>query len=266
MTASGEEWQRLSPRMLLVHPVHEVLRQIPLLIGSVVLGSATGNPLWTLAGWRHRRLRRGPLVHHHLPDRRRTGAAADRCAAAQGSFGAAQQDSFGVNRRAAAAPAARADRGAGEHGPGGRGDAAFALDAVRAGRCRACGRCCWRIRCRRTRDGMRPGPGSAGALAAVLVALQPAELHRTGDDPGCGRGGLSGGSRLRHCRIRGSPDRGRTPRERFGVVASVAGRAVVVVVASAVLSVLRSLVTYGNLVFRRERERAAPRARTAAGA
>ena len=34
--------------MLLVHPVHEVLRQIPLLIGSVVLGSATGNPMWTL--------------------------------------------------------------------------------------------------------------------------------------------------------------------------------------------------------------------------
>jgi len=43
-------WQRLSPRMLLVHPVHEVLRQIPLLIGSVVLGSATGNPLWGLFG------------------------------------------------------------------------------------------------------------------------------------------------------------------------------------------------------------------------
>jgi putative membrane protein len=35
--------------MLLVHPVHEVLQQIPLLVGSVVLGSATGNPLWTVA-------------------------------------------------------------------------------------------------------------------------------------------------------------------------------------------------------------------------
>jgi putative membrane protein len=35
--------------MLLVHPVHEVLRQLPLLIGSVVLGSATGNPLWSVA-------------------------------------------------------------------------------------------------------------------------------------------------------------------------------------------------------------------------
>ena len=37
------------PRMLLVHPVHEVLRQLPLLIGAVVLGSATGNPMWSVA-------------------------------------------------------------------------------------------------------------------------------------------------------------------------------------------------------------------------
>src|SRR6478672_8935246 len=44
------DWQRLSPRMLLVHPVHEVLRQLPLLISSLVLGSATGNPLWALLG------------------------------------------------------------------------------------------------------------------------------------------------------------------------------------------------------------------------
>ncbi|UXA20517.1 PH domain-containing protein [Mycobacterium sp. SMC-4] len=34
--------------MLLVHPVHEVLRQIPVLIGSFVLGSATGNPAWAI--------------------------------------------------------------------------------------------------------------------------------------------------------------------------------------------------------------------------
>jgi putative membrane protein len=35
--------------MLLVHPVHEVLRQIPLLVGAVVVGSATGNSWWTVA-------------------------------------------------------------------------------------------------------------------------------------------------------------------------------------------------------------------------
>ena len=42
-------WQRLSPRMLLVHPVHELLRELPLLIGGLVLGSATGNQSWTVA-------------------------------------------------------------------------------------------------------------------------------------------------------------------------------------------------------------------------
>jgi putative membrane protein len=44
------EWQRLSSRMLLVHPVHEVLNQLPLLIGAIVLGSATQNPVWSLVG------------------------------------------------------------------------------------------------------------------------------------------------------------------------------------------------------------------------
>lgn len=51
MTQAGaQDWHRLSPRMLLVHPVHELVRQIPVLIGSLVLGSATGNPVWTLVG------------------------------------------------------------------------------------------------------------------------------------------------------------------------------------------------------------------------
>ena len=43
------EWQRLSPRMLLVHPVHEVLRQLPVLVGAIFLGSSTGNSAWPLA-------------------------------------------------------------------------------------------------------------------------------------------------------------------------------------------------------------------------
>ena len=40
-------WQRLSPRMLLVHPVHELLRQLPLLVGGIVLGSTTGTAFKT---------------------------------------------------------------------------------------------------------------------------------------------------------------------------------------------------------------------------
>src|SRR5271156_6652727 len=51
-TAAGQRqiaWQRLSPRMLLVHPVHELLRELPWLIGAIVLGSTTGNQSWTVA-------------------------------------------------------------------------------------------------------------------------------------------------------------------------------------------------------------------------
>ena len=47
--SGASDWQRLSSRMLLVHPVHEVLRQLPVLVGSIVLGSATGNNAWPLA-------------------------------------------------------------------------------------------------------------------------------------------------------------------------------------------------------------------------
>lgn len=51
MSTIAEEpaWQRLSPRMLLVHPLHEVLRELPLLIAVVVFGSATDNRDWVLA-------------------------------------------------------------------------------------------------------------------------------------------------------------------------------------------------------------------------
>jgi putative membrane protein len=42
-------WQRLSPRMLLVHPVYELLRELPFLIGAIVLGTTTGNQSWTFA-------------------------------------------------------------------------------------------------------------------------------------------------------------------------------------------------------------------------
>jgi putative membrane protein len=42
-------WQRLSPRMLLLHPVYELLRELPFLIGAIVLGTTTGNQSWTFA-------------------------------------------------------------------------------------------------------------------------------------------------------------------------------------------------------------------------
>jgi putative membrane protein len=34
--------------MLLVHPIHELLRELPFLIGAIVVGTTTGNQLWTV--------------------------------------------------------------------------------------------------------------------------------------------------------------------------------------------------------------------------
>lgn len=39
-------WRRLSPRMLLVHPVREVIRFLPVLIGLLIAGSAGGGDNW----------------------------------------------------------------------------------------------------------------------------------------------------------------------------------------------------------------------------
>ncbi|MCR1782802.1 PH domain-containing protein [Nocardioides carbamazepini] len=47
---SPAAWQRLDPRMLLVHPVKEVGKFLPVLIGLVVAGSASGVGPWTLLG------------------------------------------------------------------------------------------------------------------------------------------------------------------------------------------------------------------------
>ncbi|NNH69843.1 PH domain-containing protein [Nocardia uniformis] len=41
-------WQRLDRRMLLVHPVTEVVRYIPVLIASVIGSAQSENPLWAL--------------------------------------------------------------------------------------------------------------------------------------------------------------------------------------------------------------------------
>jgi putative membrane protein len=44
-------WRRLDPRMLVVHPVREVARLLPVLIGAVFAGSSTGRGgLWGLVG------------------------------------------------------------------------------------------------------------------------------------------------------------------------------------------------------------------------
>lgn len=45
---TGQPWHRLDMRMLLVHPVTEVVRFIPVLIVSVIAGTRADNPMWSL--------------------------------------------------------------------------------------------------------------------------------------------------------------------------------------------------------------------------
>ncbi|MGX7724340.1 PH domain-containing protein [Rhodococcus sp. 5G237] len=50
-TGTDEEvpWSRLDRRMLLIHPIEEILRLLPVLAGSFVIGTTSGNPVWGLA-------------------------------------------------------------------------------------------------------------------------------------------------------------------------------------------------------------------------
>ena len=50
MTEPADQWQRLDPRMLLVHPVREVVRFLPALIAIVFAGQAAGGQAWQALG------------------------------------------------------------------------------------------------------------------------------------------------------------------------------------------------------------------------
>ena len=214
MSAPAQDWQRLSPRMLLVHPVHEVLRQLPLLIGSVVLGSATDNPMWALGAL-------GLTVGFGIA-RWFTTTYRIEPGEVQLRAGVLQRKVLSVPRnriRSVSTDARLLHRLLGltvlrvSTGQEAAGDAAFALDAVQAEQVP-------RLRAILLADSLTAGtaedtspPGrAAGPLAAVLAALQPAELHRAGHDPGRGGTGLSGGIRYGAAEFASSRSPGWTPR------------------------------------------------------
>jgi putative membrane protein len=251
----GQFWQRLSPRMLLVHPVHEVLRQLPLLIGSVVLGSATGNPLWTLLGL--------ALVVGYGVARWFTTTYRIDSEEVQLRTGVLQRKVLSVPRnriRSVSTDARLLHRLLGltvlrlSTGQEARGDAAFALDAVEAGQVP-------RLRAILLAESLAPAAEQeVSAHGRELARWQPSWLRYsplsfTGLAMIAAAVGLvyqaGAGAALQNSRLARS---GLDAAERFGVVASVLVAAVAVVVASVVLSVLRSLVTYGNLVLRRDAE------------
>jgi putative membrane protein len=238
--------------MLLVHPVHEVLRQIPLLIGSVVLGSATGNPMWTLFGL--------ALIVGYGVARWFTTTYRIDTEQVQLRMGVLQRNVLSLPRnriRSVSTDARLLHRLLGltvlrvSTGQEAKGDTAFALDAVQAEQVP-------RLRAILLADSLAPAVEGASEPGRELARWQPSWLRYsplsfTGLAMILAAVGLAYqagvGAALQNSRIAQS---GVDVAERFGVVASVVVIAVVVLVASVVLSVLRSLVTYGNLVLRRD--------------
>lgn len=249
-THTGQVWQRLSPRMLLVHPVHEVLRQIPVLIGSLVLGSATGNPMWAMAGLA---LIIGYGVARWFTTAYRIGAGE-----VQLRTGVLQRKVLSVPRnriRSVSTDARLLHRLLGltvvrlSTGQEAKGEGAFALDAVGADQVP-------QLRAILLADSL--APAEVEPVGRVLARWQPAWLRYsplsfTGLAMIAAAVGLiyqtGVGAALQDSQLARS---GLDAAERVGVVAAVVVVTVGVVAASVVLSVGRSLVTYGNLVLRRD--------------
>jgi putative membrane protein len=243
-------WQRLSPRMLLVHPVHEVLRQIPVLIGSFVLGSATGNPMWVVAGVA---LIVGYGLARWFTTTYRIGTDE-----IQLRTGVLQRKVLSVPRnriRSVSTDARLLHRLLGltvlrlSTGQEAKGEGSFALDAVEAGHVP-------QLRAILLADSLAPARDEA--VGRVLARWQPSWLRYsplsfTGLAMIAAAVGLvyqaGVGAALQDSEFAQS---GLDAAERLGVAATVAVVAVAVLVTSVVLSVLRSLVTYGNLVLRRD--------------
>jgi putative membrane protein len=245
------QWRRLSPRMLLVHPVHEVLRQLPLLIGSVVLGYSTGNPMWSVAA----------LILMVAYGVARWFTTAYRLDADQLQLrdGVLQRKVLSLPRnriRSLSTDARLLHRVLGltvvkvGTGQEAKGDKEFELDAVRSEELAGLRtvlladapsaasdevQAADRVLARWQPTWLRYSPLSFTGLAMIAAAV--GIVYQTGavaalEDSQLARAGLDAA-------------------ERFGVLASVALGAVAVVVMSVVLSVARSLVTFGNLVLTR---------------
>ena len=248
--APVEVWRRLSPRMLLVHPVHEVLRQLPLLIGSVVLGSATGNPLWSIAVL--------VLMVAFGVARWFTTTYRIDGEQIQRREGVLQRTVLSLPRnriRSVSTDARLLHRllgltvlkvGTGQEA---KGDAEFALDAVRSAEVAGLRAILLadslpadvgtpprdRVIARWQPSWLRYSPLSFTGLAMIAAAF--GLVYQTGavaalEDSRLAREGFDAA-------------------ERLGVVVTVAAAVLVVLVSSVLLSVLRSLVTFGNLVLSR---------------
>jgi putative membrane protein len=237
--------------MLLVHPAHEVLRQLPLLIGSVVLGSATGNPLWSIAA----------LVLMVVFGVARWFTTTYRIDAEQiqRREGVLQRTVLSVPRnriRSVSTDARVLHRLLGltvlrvSTGREARGDAEFALDAVRSGEVPE-------LRAILLADSLT-GPGDTDGHATptryVLARWQPSWLRYSPlSFTGLAMIAAAVGVIYQTGAVAALEDsrlarQGLDAAERLGVVVTVVVAVLVVLALGVLLSVARSLVTFGNLV------------------
>lgn len=249
---AAHDWHRLSPRMLLVHPVHEVLRQIPVLIGTLVLGTATGNPLVAyaalavtvgvgLARWFTTSYRIGPG-----DVQLRTGILQRKVLSLPRSRIRSVSTEARLLHRLLGLTVLRVSTG-----QEAKGDDVFALDAVPTDQVAP-------LRAVLLAESLAPDDGTAGAPGRELARWKPSWLRYsvlsfTGLAMIAAAVGLvyqvGAGAALRDSAL---AQAGLDAAERVGVAVSIAAAAVVVLLASALLSVLQSLLSYGNLQLRRD--------------
>lgn len=248
-----EDWLRLSPRMLVVHPVHEVVRQIPVLIGSLVVGSATGNPIWTVVGVV---LIVGYGLARWFTTTYRIGADE-----VQLRTGVLQRSVLSVPRnriRSVSTDARLLHRLLGltvlkvSTGQDATGDGVFELDAVPAAEV-------GHLRAVLLAESLA-GPDVVHAGGRELARWQPSWLRYS---PLTFTGLVTIVAALgviSQTGVLGALDEspffraGEAATDRVGVATAVALGAAAVLLASVVLSVTQSLVSYGNLVLRRDAE------------
>ena len=252
MTDCGREeqnghWQRLSPRMLLVHPVHEMLRQLPVLVGSIVLGSSTGNSAWPMAalsvvvGFG---LLRWFFTTYRISDENvelRTGMLRRRSVSVPRNRIRSVQTDSRLLHRLLGLTVLRV--GTGQQA---RGEAAFALDAVEAAQVP-------RLRATLLAESLDVTEQPTGR---VLAQWEPSWLRYASlSFSGIGLiaavialayqvGGVTLSERVAKA--------GAEAAHRTGVVVAVSIGAAGVVLVSVLLAVLWSWLTYGGLVLRRD--------------
>jgi putative membrane protein len=242
--------------MLLVHPVHELLRELPFLIGAIVLGTTTGNQSWTVA----------VVAYTVVIGVARWVTTSYRIDAGQLQLrtGLLQRKvlSLPLNRiRSVSSDARLLHRvmglavvrvSTGQEAKGERGSGAFELNAVEVGQVP-------RLKAILLADSAEPDVAApADASDDVLARWQPAWLRYS---PLSVSGLLSLGAAagvvyesgfvgpLQHSRIVESVI---DDAERLGTAGTVAVIGGVILVASVLLAVLRSLLTWGNLVLLRQ--------------